>query len=288
MHQHLRSGLWLVLVCICGAAPASADPTFKVSLSKDKLRPGAAAVLSIQASWPKSEAQYRFAIPEFLMTNLSIANRGESQESFAAGGEEWVRKTFTFELTAGKPGPARIEIFTIPYVDPLLQKNGAFEHPALDLLVGKPTIFTLRNLAWVSASGFGILGMIVLAGLFTRRRKPAPAADKPHIPMPAAVEAAQEDPFKFRPMSDLSISELSAQFRSFLTESYKLPVPPSATEEEIKRCLERTDISREEMRHITGLLKELNDAKYSGLGSPRDLERIHSGVAKFLQSKQAV
>src|SRR3989338_7511409 len=105
---YLNFTFWLACIAL-GANPFGfADPNLDVALSAKKIHLDQTVLLSIQIEWPKTEADYSFALPELPLKNLTIVRQGESEEVFTRDGGEWTRKTFEIELQAPRKGRGSI------------------------------------------------------------------------------------------------------------------------------------------------------------------------------------
>ncbi len=265
------------------SAPVFAAPRIQARLSQNQISASETAVFSLQAEWPRQEAQYQFAFPELPLENLTLVNQGQSQEIYPGEGGEWNRKIFTFELKPVKTGPASVKSFTLSYVDPQQEKNGNFEVQAQPITVFKPGLSN-GIMRW-SMVGAAILAVFVLAVTTLMGR-----AKKSRIEIqPLSPARIAADEFKKlleqQDVSNDSIPQLNRYLRIFLTEMYKIPAAAS-TETEISRNLETAGVPKEDRGVIQNILTELEEIKYVGNATEAEFLRLKNDLLRFIHSKQ--
>ncbi len=280
----MRTALALAIfaVLFLSGSTGFAEPRITARLSQNQINTSQSSEFLIQAEWPRSEAQYQFALPNLPLKNLKAELRGQSQETYPGEGGEWTRKIFTFLLTPQKPGNAEIQAFSLPYIDPALQKGGTFEVPAQKLTVRKPgpnPLFYLIPGAFLLA----VTGVVVL--MIARRKKKA---------VPEPLSPAKAAGRQFQAMlenADLSraevLPEVGRNLRSFLEITYGIQAA-HATETELLRSLEQTDIQKEELSAIRNILTGFEEIKYVGRPTEAEYRRLRSDLLRFIHSKQVV
>ncbi len=280
MRQHLSLSLCLLVLCICGAVQASAEPVFEISISSKKIPLNESVLFTVRAKWQRQEASYQFAMPELKPENLTVVREGESKESF---GEDWVQKTFTYELNPLKKGRARIPGMKISYIDPALQKGGDFETEEYSLdVTGKPLPWQVwAGLSALSAALAAVFSALLILKNIKLRKAAAELAARP-VPgqkLNALLKATR--------LETDSVSAVTLEFKSFLAETYRLSLLPSSTEEEILRQLSTAGLLSEELGRIKTLLQGLRGLNYSGAGDAWTRKDLQENITRFIESKQA-
>lgn len=266
------------------STPGFAEPRVKARLSQDKIKPTETTTLSLEAEWLRSEAQYSFAIPNLPLENLTVVQQGQSQETYPGeGGAEWTRKTFTFELKPGKPGPAGLSAFELPYIDPELQKGGTAKVPALKVQV-KKSGFPV----WIFAAAGAVLFVPPIAVLILLKKKKSEAVKKePLSPAEEAAERFRELLEQQTDVKTLSFPELNQHLRSFLTQTYRIPGTYN-TEGELARGLESASLPNDELKTIKTILSDIEEIKYVGTPTESEYRRLRNDLLRFIHSKKAI
>ena len=284
----MRPILFLLFLSFSFTASVFADPQFETSLSRNKINTTESTTFSIEVKWPKDEAKYQFAFPPFnLLENLTLVRQGESQETFAGDGGQWMRKIFNFEMQPKKAGPARIPGFELSYVDPVDQKTGKFSIPEHTLHVTqkhnlKKIIFILVGLGLF---GFGLAAR--LRKLFGRWNQETPEENT----MPPG--AAHIDKFKHFVETHSSLNHqfsagLTEHSKQFLADAYGVPISGHTIDvAQTLQQLEAKGLSRDETYEIKTILKTWEEINYAGRVSDVEFREFHALLLRLIQNKKA-
>jgi hypothetical protein len=277
----------LLLLClgIFFSSPLFAKPSLDTQLSADKISIDEMAEFTIQTAWPRQEAQYSFAIPELPVQNLTVVRQGQSQESFRKGEEDWVRKTFTYELKPSVTGKTGIREFEIPYIDPVLQKGGTLLVGAQELEVTKAPLSN-RQLLSISLTAAALFA-VGAAAFLVKARKPKAAPPETITPQQAAankIKSLIQNAEAHDRTSMLSV--IGAEFRDFLRENYQLPGPRMADDEVIAE-LKRKNVIVEDREKIKIIFNRLQEAQFMGAGvTADDLKLLQRDILQFVEGKK--
>jgi hypothetical protein len=270
-----------IVFSVFPAMPGFAEPTIKARLSQDKATPSEIVFFYIEAEWPRGEAQYQFAIPDFQLENLAILDQGQSQETYPGQGGEWTRKVFSFQLKANKAGTAKIQAFNLPYIDPSLQKGGTHKIEALTLRVDKSGV---PKWIWLMTCVILFAPPAVILWLLNRK-KTQPMKQPPVSPAKESAERFRELLEQQVAYNDTVLPELNQHLRSFLIQTYRIP-ESYATESEIARSLESAALPKEELTVLKNILTELEEIKYLGKPTEAEYSRLRNDLLRFIHSKQ--
>lgn len=282
-----RNLLWSLCLALFLCFPAYAKPALKASLSAPKISIDQTLELLIEVEWPKSEAVYAFAFPKIPLTNFTIVREGQSQESFKRGEEDWVKKSFAFELKPTQKGTAAVQAFDLPYIDPILQKAGRASVPRLEAAITSEPL----SQSQILALSIGAAGTFFAGALFFlirgKRKKEADEKAAAITPQEAAarkfkslVEAAEA-----RDRKDM-LHEIGVEFREFLAESYQLAVK-NLTDAETLSTLKKKNVSIEEREKIEKIFKQLQETKFMGAAVTADnLRLLQREILQFIESKK--
>ena len=278
--------LFFLLFTFAFSKPLYADPKLNASLSANRILPADTTTLTLQIEWPKSEGAYGFAVPDPDLENLSLIRRGESQEFFSHGGQDWMRKSFELELQPLGPGIARVREFSITYVDPATQRQGSFQVSEMRLTVKKAT--PPLNPLWIFGGGGALLLMVAggIGFMLARKKRKPPAV--------APLSDGEKKALKIKSMIDSGGTSketfhlIAAELRGFIANHYKTG-NPQATEDEIIRILKSQNIPYEEFQRVTALLGKIQEAKYLPEESAaRDYKYLQQEILVFIESKKTL
>lgn len=289
MRTHFSRLIFSVLfVSALFTSSAYADPQLETVLSKNKINPDETATFSIKVKWLKSEAQYQFAFPPFnLLENLTLVRQGESQETFAGEGGEWIEKTFSFEFKGKKSGAAKIPSFELTYIAPAEQKTGKLLIPLQTLTVTKKDhikLFTI--LALFAAFGVGLA--LRLKKIFGRWKEGS--SDESSLP---AEETNLENFKKFLEANSFLTHQftvgLTPHLKHFLEEGYGVKASGHTIhEQEIIQQLEAKGLGRDEIYEIKTILRTWEEINYAGRVSDENFREFRTQLLRLIQNKKAV
>lgn len=284
----VKPQLSFLLVLLCWSAIAEAAPQIQARLTPQQMRSDESAALQIDIQWPQEEAQYKFMIPNFILSNLEVQQHGEAHEYFVQDGANWVRKTMTFTLKPKAVGQGKVERFRFSYIDPAAQKGGSQELGPFEVRIDRaPSQGAFQFMPWGLA---GLLALFALsAGVSRSKRKQNRSATKTSGPKPLQQELARLQAMQSQQPGQTrrdTLQETQEIFKKVLIQFYELPAH-ATTETGILKALESKGLSRDETRAIQKLLDGLAEAKYSGeqfLES--DFDNLCLEISHFVESRQ--
>ena len=265
------------------AAPVFAKPEVDSSLTAQKISIQETTELKIEAFWPRQEAQYVFAFPELPVHNLTVIRQGQSQETFRKGEEDWIRKTFTFELKPEQTGKASIREFDLPYIDPVLQKGGKFEIPRFELEVTKAPL-SGRAILLMS---IGVASFFLLSALIFLKVTHKPKVVETITPQQAAARKIQSLAMDAEADDRKGmLYVIGAEFRDFLTENYQLKTN-KFSDDELLSELKSKNVVIEDREKIKKIFDRMQEAKYMGAKVTADeLKILQRDILRFIEGKK--
>lgn len=268
-------------------SPASADPQLETVLSTNKINEGETAALAVKVKWLKAEANYRFAFPPFnLLENLTLVRQGESQETFAGEGGEWIEKTFNFEFKGKKPGAAKIPSFELSYIAQTNERAGQLSIPVQTLTVTKKYNFKLIAIIAVFAAFF--IGLAArLAKIFGRWKEGS--AEESETPKGETnLESFKLFLENNQFLTQQFMANLTPHLKNFLSDCYGISSSGHAIhEDEIVRQLEAKGLSRDEIYEIKTILRTWEEINYAGRVSDANFREFRTQLLRLIQNKKA-
>jgi len=267
---------------------ALAVPVLNVTLSSKSIHLDESASLTIDISWPKSEAQYSFAFPDLRLKNLVIDRQGESLETFIRDDQEWKRKIFSLILKPSQVGEARVGAFTLPYIDPASQKGGDFKVDEQIIQISKPPFKWKPLYTWIALIVLAIPAAGA-AGFFSARSKRAKMAA-----LPNAESAKNNLLSRLQSLANPNpsigqqeqMAELEVIFYQFLEEHFSINAR-QLSEGQMASELNRLNLSPDEIRTVQKFLEKIREVKYTGFVlSNSEWSYLVKEVTRFIEGKQ--
>lgn len=284
----MRLTLSFLVFSLLFISTAFAEPLLETKLTRNKINTSETSVLTLEIKWPKAEAKYQFAFPPFnLLENLSIIRQGESQESFAGDGGEWLRKTFEFEIQGKKAGAGRIPEFELSYFDPISQKSGKILVPSQTLTVSKKSGHKTL---------FIVLGLILFAAGLTARLKKLfgrwneKGEDETALPLGATSNENFKIFVDAHPVLNHQFSSaLTTHLKRFLNDSYAVPsLGHTIDVAQTLAQIEAKGIPRDEIYEIKNILSIWEQINYAGRVSDLEFREFRTQLLRLIQNKMAV
>ncbi len=261
----MREGFILLFIILSSGflQEAYAEPQLSARVSSTQPVLDESLLVTLDIEWPQADGSYAFTLPQLPLKNLILKRQGESQETFQRGEGLGSRKTFVFEVFPEKKGAARIESFSLNYVESTSGASGTLTVPAFDIQVRAKGLPVL-----VKAVAGGALAVVVSLSVFLlalRRR-----SGRLHSGM-GSPELSPEDRAAgaLRQLPAVSseteaLSKGSVVFRSYLIEKFSL-AHTGAEDSEIVRTLEEKGFEVSEIRAARRILEKFREARYSGV-----------------------
>jgi hypothetical protein len=280
----------MMLSSVILPAAALAKPEIETRLSTQKITLGQSVRLEILAEWPKKEGQYTLGVPNLKLRNLTLENQGQSQENFLQGGEEWVRKTFAFDLKPEKEGEAAIEPLLVAYYNPTTQESGNLSIPEQTIDIKKEFFLAKLPWRWILVFAAALLLIGVPAGFFlaSRLKPKVKALQSEHREHPAIEElqALMNQP-PSKNQKEI-FSDLSLILYKFIESSYGVNAK-SVKGQELIQALRSQRVPDKEIVKIKQFFDQLSAAKFAGTPlSEAELMQLEREMIGFFKSKQAV
>ncbi len=266
----------LAALIFTSVRPVSADPKMEVSFSPARsVVSGGIFQLTIQLTWKTDEAGYRFSEPSIRADNLTIEAAGESNEVTQKNGESWNKKQYLFTLRALKPGKGEILPFFIHFLDPLTQKSGNLESPALEIRITPDYAKIVKPILL----GLGIttlLGVLTAMVIFFKRKGSSLTPQK----MPSLEERSLGSL-----QSDQKPRELEKILKNYLLEKYDLPLKVS-NRELIDGIREK--IPREDLKTLRRIFDKLQEFSFAQSASSAELGFTVNEIMQFIEGKKII
>ena len=267
----MRYGLFIVTLVISFVlvrpGSANAEPRLDVHLSAQELLIGESVSLQVQLEWQRQSGDYRLEFPVLNLKNLSVLNRGKSQEIFKRFDEEWVRNTLLWELQAPALGESAIAPFEIRYLDPGTGEAGGLLVGEQRMMVRKP-LWYLNGWLWAAAAFVGIIAVFA-----AYRRMNPPAIPEKVLPPVTPEEQCRQllkeiDDYGGVAVPRNLIEDLDRQFQDYLKDV----------------CIEEGDNTP--LRSISNRFRH---AKYSGVALTRnDYLGLKKELMHYVDGKRVV
>ncbi|MDP3920839.1 MAG: hypothetical protein Q8R76_08550 [Candidatus Omnitrophota bacterium] len=246
---------------------ADAEPRLDVQLSANELLPGESVSLRVELEWRRGSGNYQVEFPDLKLTNLSVSNRGKSQEIFKRSNEDWVRDTLRWELKAPLSGVSMIAPFEIRYLDAETGEAG-------ELFVREQRL-TIRKLVWYENiwMWFGAAFVAMMAGLLVYRRMHPHAVPEVVVAPPTAEERCMQ---LIREMDGYSgvvvprdlMEQLDQQFHEYLRDFH---------------------VEEKGEKHLIAITNRFHQVKYSGMSLTReDFLSLKNELMHYVDGKRVV
>lgn len=286
----MLAGFLFLLLLLCPGESLRAEPELKVQLEPvQKVKEGGVAHFTLHASWPTSEADYRFILPEINLEGLVLEDRAEASETIQKEGETWQKKTFRFTLKGSRAGKGRISGFRLTYVDPVTQKAGHFDVAARDIQILPDRTGLIRvtmAIGGIFLTGIGVRSLFVIR---TRRKR-----EKASVPLPPLEEYFASE---FSQLENLArngafghndIFRAGKLFRNYLIEKHTLVVPGSPTTAELLARLKES-LSVDEWKVLKRILESLDEYRYADLAGQRDeCRELCREITSYVEGKKII
>lgn len=261
--------------------------------SAKHIKPGDEITLTLTAEWPRAEAEYAFALPEFKLSNLTQIRQGQSQEVFIHNGTQWSRKTFTLIFSPVQSGPAAIEAFEISYIDPQSQKGGhytasgqTFTAKSRGFVLNRNAILIIFGLAFfLIALGTGIV-------LIFRRQKASGGTESgsqvsnPKNPVLEKLGRLQMDSIPSERKETVRI--LTQCFQEAVRQTTGIQ-PDQIVGDSFVQTLSAKGLERHQINQLLRLKERLDEARYGAADlNPQSIEFICKEIREVLQKSYSI
>ena len=283
------------LLALCLHEPgANAAPQLDVNLSKRNITAKEHTVLTLRARWPQDEASYSFALPDLELQNLEVVRNGQTQETSKEGAQEWTVKTFTVELKPKTPGSAYIKGFTLPYIDPQLQKGGEFAVSAQELRIRRLPFW--ESPSWIAFISIFFVATATMAWGIPKYRGLRSSKRPPPLSAPFALEERLAAEIRSQGQTPAGqnhtqtiLLKLSTSLRQYIASRYPIGSGNIGENELLRLLLKQEGLSREETEVLKSLLTQLHEAKFSGSAlSQQGILRLQNDILSYLDGKKII
>jgi|GEM_PF-1804949 len=274
-----------VLVTLFPSSVLFSDPLLEARLEPEKLGAGSSATLIIDISWPQTEGNYKFALPEITVEGASSGRFGEAQETYLKEDAAWIKKSFRIEIRPQKSGRVHVNSFPIPYVkeEAAPGTGAALTVPAFTLEVEDANN---RKVFYGAAAAFflAILGLTFF--IVRRRKKIVPAAafiSEEDLTVRKIQDALQK--LKDENVKDI-IKKISDEFILFLAGRYKI-TETKHNEKVMLENLKKRDVPAQEWQRIAEIFDDIYKVRYAGMGEGQKNTRYIAGeITAYINSKR--
>jgi hypothetical protein len=270
-------------------SPLQAEPEIEVSYKPSRaITVGKICEQTIQLIWKGQEAEYLFQEPEIPLENFVIEERGESNEVFQKGGEEWKKKTFRSEFRATQTGKGRLGPFRLNYIDPAKQQGGHFEIPSQEFkIAGDPSKLYRGGAIALGIAAGSFMGAWVIYGRLKQRCQPANAA-----------RVCLEDRFitRLNQLKENAVSsfqtggpvqEAGKLFRAYLGEKYAVGAAQPTSQEMTEKV--RGRVTLEEFKILKRILEGLDEWGYASQPQAGEGGTLLLGeMIRYIEGKKTV